>query len=163
MNLNRRVATTRPSSGRRDGGVVVVVGCSERVIRMTSTLRHQKHKVTKFIGAHTSAAGGVHNAIRWGQTIGPRGSYTSPPLTVEEIAEFKRLREQADYPYIMPHGTYLVNLGNPNIEKRRRFYRTFLDELQRCDLLGIDRYNFQLNGGRMYEERIDRLHSRVHQ
>ncbi|RKP23646.1 xylose isomerase-like protein [Syncephalis pseudoplumigaleata] len=104
-----------------------------------------------FIGAHTSAAGGVHNAIRWGQTIGaraialyvrPRGSYTSPPLTVEEIAEFKRLREQADYPYIMPHGTYLVNLGNPNIEKRRRFYRTFLDELQRCDLLGIDRYNF---------------------
>lgn len=75
--------------------------------------------------------------------VRPRGQYYSAPLEEKVIAEFKQWRKKANYQYILPHGTYLVNLGNPDIEKRKRFYCTFLAELQRCEQLGIDRYNFQ--------------------
>ncbi len=44
---------------------------------------------------------------------------------------------------ILPHGSYLVNLANPDKEKRMKAYESFLDELKRCEQLGIERHNFQ--------------------
>jgi len=44
---------------------------------------------------------------------------------------------------ILPHGSYLVNLANPEKEKRTKAYEAFLDELKRCEQLGIGRHNFQ--------------------
>ena len=44
---------------------------------------------------------------------------------------------------ILPHGSYLVNLANPEKEKRMKAYDAFLDELKRCEQLGIGRHNFQ--------------------
>ena len=44
---------------------------------------------------------------------------------------------------ILPHGSYLVNLANPDEEKRMKAYECFLDELKRCEILGIQRHNFQ--------------------
>jgi len=45
--------------------------------------------------------------------------------------------------HILPHGSYLVNLGNPSQEKREKSYISFIDDLKRCDVLGIKLYNFQ--------------------
>lgn len=47
-----------------------------------------------------------------------------------------------DYGHILPHGSYLVNIGNPDKEKREKSYECFLDDLQRCEQLGIGLYNF---------------------
>lgn len=44
---------------------------------------------------------------------------------------------------ILPHGSYLVNLANPENEKRSKAYECFVDELKRCELLGIQKHNFQ--------------------
>ena len=44
---------------------------------------------------------------------------------------------------ILPHGSYLVNLANPDAEKRGKAYESFLDELKRCEQLGIQLHNFQ--------------------
>ncbi|KNE61379.1 apurinic endonuclease (APN1) [Allomyces macrogynus ATCC 38327] len=72
-------------------------------------------------------------------------SWKSKPLSDESIAAFKQ--ECSTHVYdaavtMIPHGSYLVNLGNPDAEKRHKSYEFFLDEMQRCDALGIKFYNF---------------------
>lgn len=44
---------------------------------------------------------------------------------------------------MLPHGSYLVNLANPDPAKREKSYECFLDDLQRCEALGMGLYNFQ--------------------
>lgn len=44
---------------------------------------------------------------------------------------------------ILPHGSYLVNLATHDPTKRKRAYESFVDELKRCEALGIQRFNFQ--------------------
>jgi endonuclease IV len=44
---------------------------------------------------------------------------------------------------ILTHGSYLVNLANPDNDKRAKAYDCFVDELKRCEQLGIERHNFQ--------------------
>lgn len=45
--------------------------------------------------------------------------------------------------YILPHGSYLINLGNPDKDKRDTSYKCFIDDLKRCEQLGIKLYNWQ--------------------
>ncbi|KAJ7494297.1 xylose isomerase-like protein [Mycena galericulata] len=105
------------------------------------------------VGAHVSAAGGIENAIINAAAIGANSfalfvksqrKWTSPPLTAATISSFKaQLTEHGYEPrHILPHGSYLINLGNPDAEKRKKSYDCFLDDLKRCESLGIMLYNF---------------------
>ncbi len=107
----------------------------------------------KFIGAHVSASGGVENAPLNAHGIGAKAfalftknqrQWSSPPLTKDSIAAFKRHCEQHGYGpgQILPHTSYLINLGHPEEEGLTKSRKAFLDEMQRCEQLGIDRLNF---------------------
>ncbi|KAI5116240.1 hypothetical protein M0805_001234 [Coniferiporia weirii] len=104
-------------------------------------------------GAHVSAAGGVENAILNAAKIGANSfalflksqrKWASPALDERSIALFKsRMKMFAYEPHhILPHGSYLINLGNPDDEKRQKSYDCLLDDLRRCELLGLSLYNF---------------------
>ena len=107
----------------------------------------------KYVGAHTSASGGVYNAISHAQEIGAKAfalftknqrRWDAKPLDTKTIDTFKkRLEESGILPrHILPHDSYLINLGHPDDEKRAKSMEAFLDEVQRCELLGLDRLNF---------------------
>ncbi|KAG6877383.1 hypothetical protein C0993_007903 [Termitomyces sp. T159_Od127] len=105
------------------------------------------------VGAHVSASGGIENTILNAAEIGANAfalflksqrKWTSPPLTPESIATFKE--RMVEYGYsssvILPHGSYLINLGNVDPEKREKSYQCFVDDLKRCEQLGLTLYNF---------------------
>ncbi|CAH2350322.1 apurinic-apyrimidinic endonuclease 1 [[Candida] railenensis] len=105
-------------------------------------------------GAHVSTAGGVSNAILNASKIGansfamflksPR-KWESPALKLEEIRLFRELCESHGYnprTDILPHGSYFINLANPDDEKMEKSYDSFLDDLRRCESLDIGLYNF---------------------
>ncbi|KAH7921053.1 AP endonuclease [Leucogyrophana mollusca] len=105
------------------------------------------------VGAHVSAAGGVENTIYNAASVGANAfalfvksqrKWTSPSLAADSISSFKaRMKEFGYSPaHVLPHGSYLINLGNPDGEKREKSYECFLDDLQRCELLGLELYNF---------------------
>ena len=107
----------------------------------------------KYIGAHVSTAGGVENAPLNAAKIGANAfalftknqrQWTAKPLTTESIAAFKQ--NCADHGFaaesILPHDSYLINLGHPEAEKLEKSRAAFLDEMQRCEQLGLDRLNF---------------------
>ncbi|MDR1274373.1 MAG: deoxyribonuclease IV [Odoribacteraceae bacterium] len=107
----------------------------------------------KFIGAHVSAAGGVENAPLNAHAIGATAfafftknqrQWASPPLSPASIALFRERCEQHGYGpgQVLPHDSYLINLGHPDREAVRKSRAAFLDELQRCEQLGLDRLNF---------------------
>ena len=107
----------------------------------------------KFLGAHVSASGGVENAPLNAHGIGAKAfalftknqrQWSSPPLTQDSIAAFKNHCEQHGYgpDQILPHTSYLINLGHPEEEGLAKSRKAFLDEMQRCEQLGINRLNF---------------------
>ncbi|MFW5974578.1 MAG: deoxyribonuclease IV [Bacteroidota bacterium] len=105
------------------------------------------------IGAHVSAAGGVENAPKNAYKIGAKAfalftknqrQWNAKPLTDENIEKFHTNCEQYgfDKQFILPHDSYLINLGNPAREKLEKSRSAFLDEMQRCEQLGIPALNF---------------------
>jgi len=109
--------------------------------------------VMKFIGAHVSAAGGVENAPVNAHSIGATAfalftknqrQWEAPPLTQKSIDAFKANCEKYGYTpsQILPHDSYLINLGNPDRDALEKSRNAFLDEMVRCQQLGLDRLNF---------------------
>ena len=107
----------------------------------------------KYIGAHVSIAGGVENAPVNARKIGAKAfalftknqrQWSAAPLTPESIELFKQRCEEYGYEakHILPHDSYLINLGNPEKEALEKSRAAFLDEMQRCEQLGLDRLNF---------------------
>lgn len=107
----------------------------------------------KYIGAHVSANGGVENAPVNANNIGATAfalftknqrQWVSAPLSKKSIELFKERCEQFGFkPFqILPHDSYLINLGHPESEGLEKSRDAFLDEMQRCELLGLDRLNF---------------------
>jgi deoxyribonuclease-4 len=107
----------------------------------------------KYVGAHVSASGGVENAPVNAHQIGAKAfalftknqkQWFAKPLTTENIDGFKKNCEKYGYnpKYIMPHDSYLINLGNPVAENLAKSRKAFLDEMQRCEQLGIELLNF---------------------
>ncbi len=107
----------------------------------------------KYIGAHVSANGGVENAPINANAIGAKAfalftknqrQWFSNPLTKSSIKAFRDNCEKFNYqPFqILPHDSYLINLGHPEKEPLDKSRAAFLDEMQRCELLGLDRLNF---------------------
>ena len=107
----------------------------------------------KFIGAHVSASGGVENAPLNAHAIGAKAfalftrnqrQWKSAPLSKKSITLFKERCEEFGYKaeHILPHDSYLINLGHPEAEGLQKSREAFLDEMQRCEKLGLDRLNF---------------------
>jgi deoxyribonuclease-4 len=107
----------------------------------------------KFVGAHVSAAGGVENAPLNAMKIGARAfalftknqkQWQAKPLSPESIAAFKKnLAAAAIAPrHVLPHDSYLINLGHPDKEKRRKSVMALLEEARRSELLGLPFLNF---------------------
>ena len=107
----------------------------------------------KYIGAHVSAGGGVENAPINAHQIGATAfalftknqrQWEAKPLTPESISAFKTNCEKYGYqPHqVLPHDSYLINLGHPENDGLHKSRIAFLDEMQRCEQLGLDRLNF---------------------
>lgn len=107
----------------------------------------------KYIGAHVSASGGVENAPINAHAIGANAfalftknqrQWVSKPLTDESIALFKENCEKYGFlpEYILPHDSYLINLGHPEEEGLDKSRTSFLDEMKRCEQLGLKLLNF---------------------
>ncbi len=107
----------------------------------------------KFVGAHVSASGGVDNAPLNAMAIGAKAfalftknqrQWVAKPLEPKTIDAFKKNLEASGIlpKHVLPHDSYLINLGHPEAEKLEKSRDAFIDELERCRLLGLDKLNF---------------------
>lgn len=125
----------------------------------------------KYIGAHVSASGGVETAPLHAQEIGANAfalftknqrQWVARPLTAESCTEFTRLCTLHGFTprYILPHDSYLINLGHPEEEGLQKSRTAFIDEMRRCQQLGLQLLNFHPGShlGRIpLEECLDRV------
>ena len=106
-----------------------------------------------YVGAHVSAAGGVENAPLNAAAIGANAfavftknqrQWVAKPLTSESISAFKANCEKHSFlpEQILPHDSYLINLGHPEQEPLQKSRDAFIDEMQRCEQLGLCYLNF---------------------
>lgn len=107
----------------------------------------------KYIGAHVSASGGVENAPANASAIGATAfalftknqrQWRSAALTPKQIEAFKAACQEYGFgaSQILPHDSYLINLGHPEAEGLEKSREAFIDEMNRCQALGLDRLNF---------------------
>ncbi|KFH42667.1 DNA-like protein [Hapsidospora chrysogenum ATCC 11550] len=111
-------------------------------------------KKAMYIGAHVSAAGGVHNSVTNAVHIGANSfalflksqrKWECPPLAAEARDLFASHCKDHSYSageHALPHGSYLVNLAQAEPDKAAQAYNHFVDDLSRCEELGIRLYNF---------------------
>jgi len=109
--------------------------------------------MTKYVGAHVSIAGGVENAPLNAQRIGAKAfamftknqrQWQSPPLGEKSVRAFQEnlARVGIKEEHVLPHDGYLINLGNPDPEKRQVSVAAFIDEAKRVEQLGLSLLNF---------------------
>ena len=107
----------------------------------------------KYFGAHVSASGGVDNAPRNAHQIGATAfalftknqrQWAAPPLSASQVAAFKEACQEFGYSakQILPHDSYLINLGHPEADGLQKSRDSFYHEMERCEILGLDRLNF---------------------
>lgn len=116
-------------------------------------INKREKAMNKFIGAHVSTSGGVQNAPLNAIEIGAKAfalftknqkRWDAKPFENKTLdAWFKNLELSGILPkHILPHDSYLINLGNPDEQKLIKSRMAFIDELERCDILGLDKLNF---------------------
>lgn len=119
----------------------------------------------KYIGAHVSASGGVYKAVANAVAIGANAfalftknqmRWTDAPLTEKDMAKFKEECTKHGFsPYqILPHDSYLINLGSPKADGLQKSREAFLDEMKRCEQLGLVYLNFH-PGSTLKEVSVD--------
>lgn len=107
----------------------------------------------KRIGAHVSASGGVFNAPLNAAKIGAdafamfvknQRRWDAPPLSAEETIAFKDALKQSGIraEHVLVHDSYLINLGHPREAEREKSLNAFIDEIRRCEALGLRLLNF---------------------
>lgn len=107
----------------------------------------------KYIGAHVSASGGVEQAVLRAVDIGANAfalftknqrQWKAPPLKAETIEKFKRFCQVHHFTadQILPHDSYLINLGSPEMEGLEKSRAAFIDEMERANQLGLKLLNF---------------------
>ncbi len=125
----------------------------------------------KYIGAHVPALGGVENAPVNAHAIGANAfafftknqrQWFSKPFTQENITLFKNNCEKYGFfpEYILPHDSYLINLGHPEEEGLKKSRTAFLDEMQRCEQLGLKLLNFH-PGSHLNKETFEECLNRI--
>ena len=109
--------------------------------------------MAKYIGAHVSTAGGVLNAPLNAKKIGAKAfalftknqrQWSAKPLEADGIKAFKDNMVECGFEskHVLPHDSYLINLGHPDSEKRQKSLDAFIDEIHRCEQLGLHLLNF---------------------
>ncbi len=107
----------------------------------------------KYIGAHVSASGGIENAPANAAAIGANAfalftknqrQWRAPELTQKQIDAFKSACEKHNFTaaQILPHDSYLINLGHPESEGLEKSRQAFNEEMSRCEALGLTMLNF---------------------
>ncbi|MCM1109641.1 MAG: deoxyribonuclease IV [Clostridium sp.] len=107
----------------------------------------------KYVGAHVSASGGVSTTPLNASAIGAKtfalftrnpSRWKSAPISVKEADAFIRNCDELGYDrsLILPHDSFLINLGAPDPEKLAKSRDAFLDEMNRCSQLGLSLLNF---------------------
>ena len=107
----------------------------------------------KWVGAHVSAAGGVENAPLNARKIGARAfalftknqrRWQAPPISPQSAASFRTNLQRCGFApeQILPHDSYLINLGHPDADGLRKSREAFFDEMARCEQLGLNFLNF---------------------
>ncbi|MEW8010073.1 MAG: deoxyribonuclease IV [Candidatus Thiodiazotropha sp.] len=107
----------------------------------------------KYVGAHVSASGGVENAPLNAQEIGAKAfalfiknqrQWRAKPLSEKSILAFRENLDGSGISprHVLPHDSYLINLGHPETEGLEKSRVAFLDEMQRCEQLGLSLLNF---------------------
>ena len=128
-----------------------------------------------FLGAHVSASGGVQNTPPAALHIGANAfamflksqrKWENPPLKDEHHVGFLSACKDNSYDqasHVLPHGSYLVNLAQMEPEKAKQAYGGFIDDLERCEKLGIRYYNFHpgWTGGAPRNEAIGRIANNI--
>lgn len=114
------------------------------------------------LGAHTSIAGGHHNAVAEAVSIGAdslqifcknQRQWKASPLTEEQVLLFRRAVEAAKVGPAMVHAAYLINLGNPDAVPREQSRQAFLDEMRRTEQLGIPYLNVHPGSHKVEDKR----------
>ena len=109
---------------------------------MKSNLKHNR----PLLGAHVSIAGSVGEAPVRGKAIGcdcvqiftkSSRQWASKPYSKEDVALFKRNLRETGIEAVIAHDSYLLNLGSPDEAARKRSVAGFIDELERCETLGV--------------------------
>ena len=119
----------------------------------------------KYIGAHVSSSGGVYKAVANAVAIGANAfalftknqmRWTDTPLAEKDIEKFKEECNKHGFsPYqILPHDSYLINLGSPKADGLQKSREAFLDEMNRCEQLGLVYLNFH-PGSTLKEVSVD--------
>ncbi len=109
-------------------------------------------KINKFLGAHVSTSGGVFKAPKNAHDIEAKAfamfvknqrRWDAKAYDDKLIAKFKKAMEDNGYSadYVMPHAGYLINLANPDAEKWEKSYNALVDEMLRCEMLGLKYLN----------------------
>ena len=107
----------------------------------------------KYIGAHVGVSGGVAGTPATAASIGAKafalftGSsnrWVSKAISEEAAEDFKaNCRLNGFTPgVILPHDNFLINLGSPDARKLELSRKSFLDEMKRCEQLGLEMLNF---------------------
>lgn len=106
----------------------------------------------KYIGAHFSTSGGIENAIFMAHKLGATAlslfvknqrTWFAKPLSLQSINNFKNACKLYRYTsmQILPHASYLINLGHPDINKNNQSRISLIEEINRCHLLGLSMLN----------------------
>lgn len=107
----------------------------------------------KYVGPHVSAGGGLYNAPLNAVAVGASAfalftknqrQWFSPPLSAQDIALFKKevAASGIEPRFILPHDSYLINLGSPDPEGLKKSRDSFINEMKRCEQLGLIMLNF---------------------
>ena len=107
----------------------------------------------KYVGAHVSISGGVENAPVNAHRIGAKAfalftknqrQWVASPYTPANVELFQQRCQELGYAakHILPHDSYLINLGTPDKEALEKSRAAFLDEMLRCEQLGLKLLNF---------------------
>lgn len=107
----------------------------------------------KYVGAHVSASGGVFNAPLNAIAIGAKAfalftknqrQWNAKELDKTTVDKWFETLEKSkiQVKHILPHDSYLINLGHPEIDAREKSLESFIGEIKRCEILGLDRLNF---------------------
>lgn len=114
---------------------------------------YKNYVTMKYVGAHVSVAGGVGNAPLNAHEIGAKSfalftrnpsRWQSKPITEKEAERFIDNCNKLGFSpnVILPHDSYLINLGSPDPEGLKKSRDAFLDEVHRCQQLGLKLLNF---------------------
>jgi deoxyribonuclease-4 len=107
--------------------------------------------MNQLLGAHTSMAGGVSKAVERAEQLGftafqmftkNNNRWQAKPLEEKEITRFKKLLSESNIGFVVSHDSYLINLCAKDENNLVKSRNAFVDELLRCEQLGIKYLNF---------------------